>query len=77
LFLVAATVAFGGYANVIHYDAWQIDPQTRQDRYLYVTAREFPDWAAAIENLAKTGGGKMNVGQWRELHPIPDIANPY
>lgn len=77
VFLLAAVVAAGGYANVIHYDAWQIDPQTRQARYLYVTTREFPDWAAAIENLAKTGSGKMNVGQWRELHPIPDIANPY
>jgi 4-amino-4-deoxy-L-arabinose transferase-like glycosyltransferase len=77
VFLLAVLVAIGGYANVKHYVDWQSNPQTRQARYLYVTAREFPDWAAAIENLAKTGGSKMNVGQWREMHPIPDIANPY
>ncbi len=77
VFLLAVLVAAGGYANLTHYAAWQMNPQTRQARYLYVTAREFPDWAAAIENLAKTGGGKMNVGQWREMHPIPDIANPH
>jgi 4-amino-4-deoxy-L-arabinose transferase-like glycosyltransferase len=75
--LLVVVAAVGGYANVRHYIDWQRDPQTRQARYLYVTAREFPEWAAAIENLAKTGGGKMSVGQWREAHPIPDIANPH
>jgi 4-amino-4-deoxy-L-arabinose transferase-like glycosyltransferase len=75
--LFVAFVAVGGYANVKHYIDWQSSPQTRQARYLYVTAREFPAWAAAIENLAKTNGSKMNVGQWREVHPIADIADPH
>jgi 4-amino-4-deoxy-L-arabinose transferase-like glycosyltransferase len=68
---------FAGYANIKHYVDWQNAPHTRQDRYLYVTAREFSDWSAAIENLARNGSNTMNVGQWREAHSIQDVANPY
>jgi hypothetical protein len=78
--VTASTVAFilfVGYSNVAHYVAWQNDPRTRQARYLYITAREFPEWAAVITGRAQNGEGIINVGQWRELHPIVDIADPY
>lgn len=69
-------ILFVGYGNVNHYIAWQNTPHTRQDRYLYITAREFPIWSAEIVNRAQNKQGSMNVGQWREMHPIQDIANP-
>jgi hypothetical protein len=70
-------ILFAGYSNIKHYIDWQNTPRTRQDRYLYVTAREFPKWSAAIVERARNKQGIINVGQWRELHPIQDIANPY
>jgi 4-amino-4-deoxy-L-arabinose transferase-like glycosyltransferase len=70
-------ILFAGYNNIKHYIDWQNTPRTRQDRYLYVTAREFPQWSAAIIDRAKNKQGIINVGQWRELHPIQDIAHPY
>jgi 4-amino-4-deoxy-L-arabinose transferase-like glycosyltransferase len=66
-----------GYANVKHYIDWQNTPHTRVERYLYVTEREFPDWSTTIAGLARNKGGTMNVGQWREAHPVQDRANPY
>jgi hypothetical protein len=75
--LLAVTIIVAGYANVSHYVDWQNTPHTRQDRYLYVTAREFPEWSAAITARARNARGSMNVGEWRDAHPIQDIANPY
>jgi 4-amino-4-deoxy-L-arabinose transferase-like glycosyltransferase len=74
--LLVAAILLVGYANVKHYVDWQNNSDTRLERYLYVTAREFPDWSTTIEDLAKNGRGTMNVGQWRDAHPIQDIANP-
>ena len=66
-----------GSANVRHYAGWQSTPRTRQDRYLYITAHEFPDWAATIAFRAKNNLGSMNVGQWRNAYPIQNRADPY
>ena len=66
-----------GYINVRHYIDWQNKPQTRQARYLYVTAREFPEWSATIVDFARNKRGTLNVGQWRDAHSIQDIGNPY
>jgi len=57
-----------GYTNVKCYIDWQNKPHTRQDRYLYVTAREFPDWSADIVDRARNNRGMLNVGQWRDAH---------
>jgi hypothetical protein len=65
------------YANMKHYVDWQNLPHTRQERYLYVTAREFSDWSADIVDRARNNHAASNVGQWRGAHPIQDIANPY
>jgi hypothetical protein len=73
-------VVFGlvaGYINVRHYVDWQNDPQTRTGRYLYVTAREFPMWAADLSDRIKTNRDTLNVGQWRQEYPIADVSNPY
>ena len=51
--------------------------KTRAERYLYVTVREFPEWADTIAGLAGSGRGIMNVFQWRKAHPIADKGNPY
>lgn len=74
---ISVFILFAGYTNVKHYVDWQTTSRTRQDRYLYITAREFPDWAASIVDLAKNKQNSTNVGQWRDAHPIQDIANPY
>jgi hypothetical protein len=74
---LAVLIMYIGYINVKHYVDWQSAPRTRQDRYLYITAREFPDWAGSIVERARAGLGASNVGQWRDAHPIPDIADPY
>ena len=66
-----------GYINVRHYIDWQNKPQTRQARYLYVTAREFTERSATIVDLARNKRGTLNVGQWRDAHPIQDKGNPY
>ena len=63
-------------SNVQHYVSWQKKPHTRQERYLYVTKQEFPFWAETIVELNKKHE-TMNVGQWRDAHPLADIANPY
>ena len=76
-FIVAVLVFSAGIANVKHYVDWQNTPQTRRDRYYYITAREFPDWAGVIAFRAKNNMGIMNVGQWREAYPIEDRAYPY
>jgi len=70
-------VLFTGVSNIKQYIDWQNTPHTRQDRYLYITAREFPQWAQWIVDHARNQGSVTNVGQWREAHPIEDIANPY
>ncbi len=78
--LVAALVAaifLAGYANVKHYTDWQNTPHTRLDRYLYITAREFPEWAADIVDRARNNRGISNVGGWRDDHPLQDRADPY
>jgi 4-amino-4-deoxy-L-arabinose transferase-like glycosyltransferase len=75
--IAAIAVLVAGYGNLQHYVDWQSSPSTRQARYLYITAREFPQWAAAIEGLARERQGSMNVGQWRERYPIEDRSNPY
>jgi hypothetical protein len=64
------------FSNVQHYVGWQKKPQTREQRYLYVTEQEFPLWATTIVELSKKEV-TMNVGQWRDAHPLADIANPY
>ena len=69
-------IPFVGYANVIRYMAWQNATRTRQDRYLYIMAREFPEWAKDTVERAGNQQGSSNVGQWRDAHPIQDIANP-
>ena len=74
---LAWIVLIAAFVNVKHYIDWQSMPQTRQDRHLYVTIREFPDWSADIVDRARNNGGMSNVGQWRDAHPIQDIANPY
>lgn len=74
---LAVLVLCTGYTNVKHYVDWQSAPRTRQDRHLYITAREFPDWADSIVERAQAGLSASNVGQWRDAHPIRDIANPY
>ncbi|HSL44292.1 MAG TPA: glycosyltransferase family 39 protein [Anaerolineales bacterium] len=74
---LAGVVLFMGTSNVKHYVDWQNEPRTREARYLYVTAREFPQWSAAIIEQAKTHAGIINVGQWRETHPIENRGNPY
>jgi hypothetical protein len=75
--LLTVAILLVGYSNVAHYVDWQNNPRTRQDRYLYVTAQEFPRWAATIAELAATQSSIMNVGQWREVFPIHDRGNPY
>jgi hypothetical protein len=65
-----------GYSNVANYANWQNNPQTREARYLYITAGEFQDWAARIAELNTNQFQTMNVGQWRELHPIENKGNP-
>lgn len=75
--IIIGFILWTGYSNVVHYVAWQNDPRTRQARYLYITAREFPEWASVITGKARNGEGILNVGQWRELYPIEDIADPY
>ena len=74
--VVIAAVTAAAVANVKHYIDWQSRPNTRQARYLYVTAREFPAWSAQIVQDAEIGR-TTNVGAWREAHPLRDIANPY
>lgn len=66
-----------GYANVRHYVAWQRSPRTRQDRYLYITAREFPEWAAYISDRARNNRGTASVEGWRADHPVQSAAEPY
>ncbi|MGE5463207.1 MAG: hypothetical protein ACM3PS_07625 [Syntrophothermus sp.] len=73
---VSLLVLFAGYANVTHYIRWQNTPRTRQDRYLYLTVGEFPAWAKDTIDRAIQKQSSSNVGQWREAHPIQDIANP-
>jgi len=73
---LALLIVVVGITNVGHYIVWQTQRETRVKRYLYVTAREFPEWAATITGLASAGRGIMNVGQWREIHPIQDRGNP-
>ena len=74
---LAIAIFLAGYANVMHYTEWQNTPHTRQDRYLYITAQEFPEWSANIVMRAKNDLGTSNVGQWRDAHPIQNITNPY
>jgi hypothetical protein len=75
--ILVGVVLVAGCINVKHYVDWQNNPQTRTGRYLYVTAREFPEWTADLVNRLKTDRGTLNVGQWRELFPVADISNPY
>ena len=75
--IFTGVILFAGYSNIIHYINWQNKPHTREERYLYITAKEFPQWSTAIVELIKDQGHTMNVGQWREAHPIEDRANPY
>ncbi|HET9493090.1 MAG TPA: glycosyltransferase family 39 protein [Chloroflexia bacterium] len=62
--------------NVSQYAEWQSKPRTRQDRYLYITAAEFPAWTARVKELAAGKQNIINVGGWRDLYPIEDIQNP-
>jgi hypothetical protein len=77
LAILVAVILVAGYFNVKHYVDWQNMPQTRKDRYLYVTAGEFPEWSVMIVDLARNKANITNVGQWRDAHPIQDLANPY
>jgi hypothetical protein len=74
---LVVTILATGYANVRHYITWQRSPRTRQDRYLYITAREFPLWAAYISERARNDRGSASVDGWRAAHPVESAANPY
>ncbi len=74
---LTAAILFTGVANVKHYVNWQRRPRTRQDRYLYVTAQEFPIWAADVVERARDRVGVSNVGGWRNSHPVHSPADPY
>ncbi len=74
--LLALVVLVAGYANVRHYVDWQNDPQTRGARYLYITTREFPHWAADLEDRIKRNLDTLNVGVWRAMYPIADVSHP-
>ncbi len=74
---VAVAILLAGYANVTHYVDWQNLPHTRQDRHLYVTVREFPEWATAVVERARLKQGISNIGTWRDAHPLQNIADPY
>lgn len=69
-------VLFIAYNNVIRYVTWQSTPNTRLMRSPYVTVQEFPEWSATIVELAKNQR-MMNVGEWREVHPLEDESDPY
>ena len=75
--LLVVVVIAAGCINVKHYIEWQNDPQTRTARCLYVTAREFPEWAADLVDRIKTNRDALNVGEWRQLYPIANLGNPY
>jgi hypothetical protein len=75
--LLAVVVLMVGYINVRHYVDWQNNPKTRVTRYLYVTAREFPEWTEEVIDRIKANRYIINVGMWRDMHPISNIANPY
>lgn len=77
---VALTTIFvvcAGAWSVFHYVSWQSKPETRLARYPYLTATEFPEWAADITARAVSGRGTTNLYIWRQDHPILDAANPY
>ncbi len=74
---LTATILFTGSGNVKHYVNWQRKPRTRQDRYLYVTAQEFPSWAADVLERARDRVGMSNVEGWRNSHPVHSPADPY
>ncbi len=75
--ITAIAIVAAGYFNVAHYVDWQSSPGARQARYLYVTVTEFPQWSAEIVSRITNNRGGMNVGQWRELYPIQNVADPY
>jgi 4-amino-4-deoxy-L-arabinose transferase-like glycosyltransferase len=75
--LVSAIVLFQAARNVAHYVEWQGNPRTRQARYIYLTAREFPAWADDIVARATEGSGVTNLTMWRAQFPIHDAAYPY
>jgi hypothetical protein len=74
--VAAALVVVASLANVHHYWSWQSRPRTRRERWIYVTASEFPAWAAWVNAAADSDKRDTNLGQWRELHPIPDPSAP-
>ena len=76
LALLTLLIIAAGGMNIAHYVEWQNTPHTRQDRYLYIMAREFPEWASDTVERAKTEQSSSNVGQWRDAYPIQNIANP-
>jgi hypothetical protein len=73
---VTVAIAAAALANVHHYVSWQQMPHTRLERYLYVTVGEFRDWSNAIVDRARAGAPTMNVGQWRDAHPVADWGYP-
>jgi 4-amino-4-deoxy-L-arabinose transferase-like glycosyltransferase len=75
--LLTVIVLLAGYINIKHYVDWQNDPQTRAARYLYITVREFPEWAADVKDRIRTNRGSISVGIWRDMYPVANVANPY
>jgi hypothetical protein len=75
--ILGMAALLAGSLNVKHYVDWQNTPRTREARYLYVTAREFPEWSAAIVERARSGLRSLNVGEWRDMHPLQNRALPY
>jgi 4-amino-4-deoxy-L-arabinose transferase-like glycosyltransferase len=73
---IAIGLAFSA-GNVIHYVEWQSRPQTRQQRYIYLTTWEFPLWAEDIIDRALNDRGLTNLGEWRAVYPIADPAHPF
>jgi 4-amino-4-deoxy-L-arabinose transferase-like glycosyltransferase len=75
--VVTVLVLIVGFANVDHYRSWQLSPRTRQDRWEYATAEEFPAWTAWVATVADNKQGVTNLGQWHAIHPIPDPSVPH
>ncbi len=74
--VAAPLVLFFGLSNVGHYWSWQTNPRTRQSRWVYITASEFPEWLAWVTDVADWKGGVTNLGQWVDSHPGQDPSVP-
>lgn len=74
--VVSALVLLTGFANVGHYWSWQSSARTRQDRWEYVAASEFPAWATWVVTAAASKQNVTNLGQWHAVHPVNNPSAP-